>query len=317
MSLMIMSSVENATSTKLNKKNSSSGENSNKDNTNVVESTSMNKNAVLAKAIPTPTTSTTNVVEIGKAAIISPQLFADQFDIVLFTPEYIQQVAVALSVVFAQEEPLCIATKTNPINYFAYSLIYAQQCAANGNSMLAIDKNSRMVVGFHLCHDYDTWVEPPCNDPGVVQQGVLLERLHEIYHSQKHENVPADSCESQGSPRSFSPDTTKSGEKKKEKILKICSAGVFAFARRMKLATRMLEKNLEHAKQQGFTKVLVECTGAYSQSLYKSYGFNEVARIYYREYEVEVLVDNAKVKVKPFETIPHPHEFINLALRDL
>lgn len=298
----MISSVENATSTKINKKNSSSG--------NLTETT--NNNVTLAKTIPTPTSSPNNILEIGKASVTSPQPFADQFDIVLFTPEYVQQVAVALSMVFASEEPLCIATRTNPINFFAYSVVYAQQCADGKMSFLAIDRTSKMVVGFHLCHEYDSWVEPHSADPGVTTQGELLERLHEIYHKDDHVTT-SNSCESQGSPRS-----NETGEKsKKEKTLKVCSAGVFAFARRMRLATRMLEKNLEYARQQGFTRCLVECTGAFSQQLYKSYGFEEVARIYYREYEVEVLVENSPVKVKPFETMPSPHEFINLSILKL
>lgn len=304
MSILMIPSVENATSSKINKKNSSSGV--------------MSSNDVLAKTIPTPTKSTTNVVEVGHAAVTSPQPIADQFDIVLFTQEYVQQVAVALSVVFAQEEPLCIATRTNPINFFAYSLVYAQQCCDGKLSMLAIDRNSKMVVGFHLCHDYETWVEPHSDDPGVTVQGELLERLHEVYHANDEKAVqeePESPFESHGSPRT-SFDGIKSGEKKK-KTMKVCSAGVFAFARRMRLATRMLEKNLEYAKQLGYNQVIVECTGAYSQQLYKSYGFNEKARIYYNEYEVEVLVEDKKVKVKPFITIPKPHEFINLSLLDL
>lgn len=306
MSILMIPSVENATSSKINKKNSSSGDLSNND--------------VLAKTIPTPTKSTNNVVEIGHAAVTSPQPIADQFDIVLFTQEYVQQVAVALSVVFAQEEPLCIATRTNPINFFAYSLVYSQQCCDGKLSMLAIDRNSKMVVGFHLCHDYETWVEPHSDDAGVAVQGELLERLHEVYHANQKANMlvqeePESPFESHGSPRT-SFDGIKSGEKK-QKTMKVCSAGVFAFARRMRLATRMLEKNLEYGKQLGYTEVLVECTGAYSQQLYKSYGFKEQARIYYNEYEVEVPVEDKKVKVKPFITIPKPHEFINLSLLDL
>ena len=302
MSILMIPSVENATSSNINKKNSSSG---------------ILSNDVLAKTIPTPTKSTTNVVEVGHAAVTSPQPIADQFDIVLFTQEYVQQVAVALSVVFAQEEPLCIATRTNPINFFAYSLVYAQQCCDGKLSMLAIDRNSKMVVGFHLCHDYETWVEPHSDDPGVTVQGELLERLHEIFHANEKaiQEEPESPFESHGSPRT-SFDGIKSGEKKK-KTMKVCSAGVFAFARRMRLATRMLEKNLEYAKQLGYNEVLVECTGAYSQQLYKSYGFNEKARIYYNEYEVEVLAEDKKVKVKPFITIPKPHEFINLSILDL
>lgn len=308
MSSVMIPSVENATSSKINKKNSSSGDLSNNNN-----------NEVLAKGIPSPTKSTCPV-EIGKAAVVSPQPIADQFDIVLFTQEYVQQVAVALSVVFAQEEPLCIATKTNPINFFAYSLVYSQQCCDGKMSMLAIDRNSKMVVGFHLCHDYETWVEPHSADPGVTVQGELLERLHEVYHANLNakkivEEVESP-CESQGSPRTSLDGINHSGEKKK-KVMKVCSAGVFAFARRMRLATRMLEKNLEHAKQQGYTTVLVECTGAFSQQLYKSYGFKEQARLYYNEYEVEVPVEDKKVKVKPFASIPQPHEFINLSLLDL
>lgn len=303
MSILMIPSVENATSSKINKKNSSSGD--------------LSSNDVLAKTIPTPTKSTTNIVEVGHAAVTSPQPIADQFDIVLFTQEYVQQVAVALSVVFAQEEPLCIATRTNPINFFAYSLVYAQQCCDGKLSMLAIDRNSKMVVGFHLCHDYESWVEPHSDDPGVTVQGELLERLHEVYHANEKavQEEPESPFESQGSPRT-SFDGIKSGEKKK-KTMKVCSAGVFAFARRMRLATRMLEKNLEYAKQLGYNEVLVECTGAYSQQLYKSYGFKEKARLYYNEYEVEVLAEDKKVKVKPFITIPKPHEFINLSLLDL
>lgn len=303
MSILMIPSVENATSSKINKKNSSSGDLSNND--------------VLAKTIPTPSKSTTNIVEVGHAAVTSPQPIADQFDIVLFTQEYVQQVAVALSVVFAQEEPLCIATRTNPINFFAYSLVYAQQCCDGKMSMLAIDRNSKMVVGFHLCHDYETWVEPHSDDPGVTIQGELLERLHELYHANEKaiQEEPESPFESHGSPRT-SFDGIKSGDKKK-KTMKVCSAGVFAFARRMRLATRMLEKNLEYAKQLGYNQVLVECTGAYSQQLYKSYGFKEKARIYYNEYEVEVLAEDKKVKVKPFITIPKPHEFINLSILDL
>ncbi|EFC44737.1 hypothetical protein NAEGRDRAFT_79614 [Naegleria gruberi] len=302
MSILMIPSVENATSSNINKKNSSSG---------------ILSNDVLAKTIPTPTKATTNVVEVGHAAVTSPQPIADQFDIVLFTQEYVQQVAVALSVVFAQEEPLCIATRTNPINFFAYSLVYAQQCCDGKLSMLAIDRNSKMVVGFHLCHDYETWVEPHSDDPGVTVQGELLERLHEVFHANEKaiQEEPESPFESHGSPRT-SFDGIKSGEKKK-KTMKVCSAGVFAFARRMRLATRMLEKNLEYAKQLGYNEVLVECTGAYSQQLYKSYGFNEKARIYYNEYEVEVLAEDKKVKVKPFITIPKPHEFINLSILDL
>ncbi|EFC35882.1 predicted protein [Naegleria gruberi] len=290
MSILMIPSVENATSSNINKKNSSSG---------------ILSNDVLAKTIPTPTKATTNVVEVGHAAVTSPQPIADQFDIVLFTQEYVQQVAVALSVVFAQEEPLCIATRTNPINFFAYSLVYAQQCCDGKLSMLAIDRNSKMVVGFHF------------DDPGVTVQGELLERLHEVFHANEKaiQEEPESPFESHGSPRT-SFDGIKSGEKKK-KTMKVCSAGVFAFARRMRLATRMLEKNLEYAKQLGYNEVLVECTGAYSQQLYKSYGFNEKARIYYNEYEVEVLAEDKKVKVKPFITIPKPHEFINLSILDL
>lgn len=313
MSILMIPSVENTTSSKINKKNSSSGDLSHQ----------QQQNETLAKAIPTPTTNnnnkSTNLVEVGQQAVTSPQPIADQFDIVLFTQEYVQQVAVALSVVFAQEEPLCIATRTNPINFFAYSLVYAQQCCDGKLSMLAIDRNSKMVVGFHLCHDYATWVEPHSDDPGVTVQGELLERLHEVYHAnEKALNPPEEPespFESHGSPRT-SFDGIKSGEKKK-KTMKVCSAGVFAFARRMRLATRMLEKNLEYAKQLGYNEVLVECTGAYSQQLYKSYGFKEQARIYYNEYEVEVLVEDKKVKVKPFITIPKPHEFINLSLLDM
>lgn len=302
MSILMIPSVENATSSNINKKNSSSG---------------ILSNDVLAKTIPTPTKSTTNIVEVGHAAVTSPQPIADQFDIVLFTQEYVQQVAVALSVVFAQEEPLCIATRTNPINFFAYSLVYAQQCCDGKLSMLAIDRNSKMVVGFHLCHDYESWVEPHSDDPGVTVQGELLERLHEVFHANEKaiQEEPESPFESHGSPRT-SFDGIKSGEKKK-KTMKVCSAGVFAFARRMRLATRMLEKNLEYAKQLGYNEVLVECTGAYSQQLYKSYGFKEKARLYYNEYEVEVLAEDKKVKVKPFITIPKPHEFINLSLLDL
>jgi ribosomal protein S18 acetylase RimI-like enzyme len=297
---IIMSSVENSTSIKANKKKCSSGEET-------------NNNAALTKVIPIPT----KVVEVGKAATESAQPFADQFDIILFTPEYTQQVATALAVVFASEEPLCIATKTNPINYFAFSMLYAQQCAANGNSMIAVDKNSRMVVGFHLCHEYDSWEEPDSTDPGIVVQGELIDSLHALHRNQKHENVSANSCESQGSPRASSPHQENKTGEKKGKTLKVCSAGVYAFARRMRLATKMLEKNMEHARQQGFTQMLVECTGAFSQQLYKSYGFEEVARIYYSEYEVEVNVSGEKVKVRPFETIPSPHTNISLSLRQL
>ena len=302
MTLMI-NSVENSTSSTSNKKNSSSGSNE-----------TINNNTLLAKTIPTPTTKTNNIVEVGLKAVTSPQPFAEQFDIVLFTPEYINQVAVALSVVFPLEEPLCMGTRTNPINFYTYSVKYAQQCADGKMSFLAIDRTSRMVVGFHLCHEYKTWVEPESADPGVTVQGELLERLHEIYHREQAENTHS-GCESQGSPRQ-SGHSHNTGDNE-EKILKICSAGVYSFARRMGLAQRMLAENIKYAKQHGFTKALVECTGAFSQKLYKSIGFKEEARIYYKEYEVEVPVDGKIVKVKPFESIPAPHEFINLSIMDL
>ncbi|KAL9658071.1 hypothetical protein ABK040_012985 [Willaertia magna] len=270
-----------------------------------INTSQQKENAIVAKNTTNTTTATTDNTAINEVptTTLSPTINADQYEIVTFTEDYIPQVAIAFSVIFSQEEPLCMGTLTTPMHYYNFALQYVQKCAQAKCSHLAIEKNSRMVVGFHLSHDYDTWVEPHDNDAGIITQGKLVDRLHEIYHEEEEEE----------------------GQKQRprnEKVLKICSTGVYSFARGLGLAKRMLEANLKLAKQQGFSKVIVECTGVISQSIYKKSGFQEVARVYYKEYEIEVPhVEEGKItgvkKIKPFINIPAPHEFINLAIKDL
>jgi len=236
-----------------------------------------------------------------------PTMNPSDFDIVLLTEEYVQQTALALAMIFSQEEPLSIGTKTTPMAYFPYAFGYAKRCAQAGLSHIAIEKSSSMVVGFHLCSDADEWVEPHSVDEGVLIQLRLLDDLHAVYEESlqnKHNGKSSAVTE----PR---------------KTFKICSAGVYAFCRRVGLTKRMFMAALELAKEKGYEQIMVECTGFASQGLYAKIGFKDVARIYYEDYEVVDHIQNSngttiERRRKPFKCIPKTEgEYVNLMAMDL
>ncbi|KAG2389413.1 hypothetical protein C9374_013973 [Naegleria lovaniensis] len=249
----------------------------------------------------------TQVITIDGMGQIS-QMSASDFDVVLLSHEHVQQTALALALIFSQEEPLAIGTATTPMAYFPYAYGYVKRCAEGGLSHIAIDKASNMVVGFHLCSDADQWVEPQSNDEGILLHLRLLDDLHANYEeSQQHNHYGKGTASSSG-----------------KKIFKICSAGTYSFARRVGLAKRMFNEALQLAKEKKYDSIMVECTGFASQALYAKIGFNEVARVNYEDYEVvdylpnKATGGNIERRRRPFKTIPSSvGTFINLMVMDL
>ncbi|KAF0979955.1 hypothetical protein FDP41_001108 [Naegleria fowleri] len=252
-------------------------------------------------------TNVTQVITIDGMGQISP-MSASDFDVLLLTHEHVQQTALALALIFSQEEPLAIGTSTSPPAYFPYAYDYCKRCAEGGLSHIAIDKSSNMVVGFHLCSDADEWVEPHSNDEGILLHLRLLDDLHAIYEESQQNNHHGKGTACDGG----------------KKIFKICSAGTYAFARRVGLAKRMFNEALQLAKEKKYDCMMVECTGFASQALYAKIGFKEIARVNYEEYEVVDYLPNKvnggiiERRRRPFKTIPTSvGTFINLMVMDL
>ncbi|EFC46841.1 predicted protein [Naegleria gruberi] len=218
-----------------------------------------------------------------------PNVLPSEFEVRVLTEEYVQQTALALAMIFAQEEPLAIGTSTTPTAYFPYAVGYVKRCAQGGVSHIAVEKNSNMVVAFHLCSDDNDWEEPHSSDEGILLHLKLLDDLHDLYHNQLKR--------------------TNNTHELEKKTLKICSVGSYGFARQSGLVKKMFTASMDLARKLNYEQIMVECTGFASQRLYAKVGFVEVARLYYDNYEVVDYIpgeNGAKIERirKPFKTIP-------------
>ncbi|KAL9652248.1 hypothetical protein ABK040_011908 [Willaertia magna] len=216
------------------------------------------------------------------------------FEIKILTEEYVEQVAMALAVVFALEEPLAIGTKTSVEAYYPYALGYIERCAKAKLSHIAVEKSTNKAVGFHLCFDSDGWVEPPSDDEGILLHLRFLDDLHAKYEEEQQK-------------LHFGKSSTTTSHNVK-KIYKICSAGTYKEYRRLGLAKQMFQEAVKLAKEKGYEQIMVECTGYASQRLYEKLGFRELTRLYYENYEIVDTVNqngtSVERKRKPFVTIP-------------
>ena len=164
---------------------------------------------------------------------------------------------------FACDEPLTHACSVDPAVFYPLATHYLDLCAQAGMSFVAQEAGTRECAGFLLASDVcETWEE---NDLQMAQMYEVFSDCVTLIARLEHEFL------------------------KKYPLLKcegyhIVQIGVITQYRRNGLATMLIIRALEHAKNHGYRVAMAECTSPASRDCFLKAGFSEFFSIAYKNY---------------------------------
>ncbi len=190
----------------------------------------------------------------------------------LLKEKYLEQTINCLVDVFTSAEPIAIAMKITPSEFYPFAEIICKKAVKDRLSQIAKDSANSQVIGAIISEDLSTELseEISKNLPEkleVVFQ--LLKELHEQYELKKKVVTG--------------------------KLFHIFLLAVKEQYRNRNIANNLIEKNLNLASQEEFSGAVVEATGNISQHLFRKYGFEDRCSIDYQTYEYK--------EIKVFEGI--------------
>ncbi|MGD1701059.1 hypothetical protein [Dapis sp. BLCC M229] len=164
--------------------------------------------------------------------------------------------------VFPSAEPMSIALKITPSDFYPFAEIICQKAVAEGLSHIAKDPATSEVAGFiiseHLSNESEEEIHKNIPQKFEVVSQVLKE-LHEQYEMEK--------------------------KLVNSKMFHLFLLGAREKYRGRKIANTLVENNLKVAAQAGFSKAIVEASGKISQHICRKYGFEDRVSIDYQNYE--------------------------------
>ena len=173
-------------------------------------------------------------------------------EISVLKEEHITQAAYLLSTSFGMHEPIAKALDIPSHDHYIFSLRLAQKTAKDGLSHVAVERTSGMVIGVILSADMVGEAPFEMREiPNTIHSVMtLLDHLDHMYE-EKYGRF----------------------EKQGEHFHVLCIAiHPDPFYAGRGLAKQLLQANLNSARHRGFTNGLAECTGLFSQRLFRKIG---------------------------------------------
>jgi ribosomal protein S18 acetylase RimI-like enzyme len=190
----------------------------------------------------------------------------------------IEQTAELLSRIFSAKEPVLLALGISCDEYRNFAEFHCEKAAEEGLSVVAADKATGNIVGFSISED--------------------LLNPHQEENSSFSKKIEADlACISELQDKYKAIQPVEEGE-----ALHIFLLGVGEGYERRNIAKTLVTENLRLAKTQNFTTAIAEASGAVSQHIFRSLGFQEQGAIEYKSYTF-----NGE---KVFRAIEHPTSYI-------
>ncbi|MGB3511492.1 MAG: hypothetical protein WBA93_20095 [Microcoleaceae cyanobacterium] len=164
--------------------------------------------------------------------------------------------------VFPNAEPISIALKITPNEFYPFAEMICRKAVAEGLSHIAKDRATSEVAGFIISESLsqDLYAE---EDKNISQKFKIafqfLQELNEQYEMDK--------------------------KVVNDKIFHVFLLGAREEYKGRKIANKLVENNLKMAAQAEFSKAIVEATGNISQHICRKYGFEDKAFLDYQTYE--------------------------------
>ncbi len=182
----------------------------------------------------------------------------------LFQEKHLEQTINCLVNVLTNAEPMLAAMKLTPSEFYPFAEAICSQAIPNNFSHIAKDSATSQIIGTIISDDLST--ELPSEIPlGFTEKSFaifqLLNELHEQYLIKKK------------------PVTSQ--------VFHILSLAVEEPYRNRNIANNLIRKNLEVARQENFSEVIVEASGNISQHLFRKYGFEDICSIDYQTYKYQ------------------------------
>ncbi|KAL9655183.1 hypothetical protein ABK040_008958 [Willaertia magna] len=220
------------------------------------------------------------------------------------TKEYEEQCAIALSVIFSSQEPLTQALGILPTDLFPFAKYICKIASEDNHATIAIDKESKMLLGFMISEDYiksihGEYPEPPKNvNKNFLQILNLLKKL-----SLKHfEDYPEDK-------------KLVFEDKPKHTVLHLICGGMYPFFEKRGIMTRIVNSHLKFMKKEfGYKKAFAETTNVGSKRACERNGLVTKTKLYYKDLEIEN--DNGEL-IKPFVHMKPPSDALEMIWGDL
>ncbi len=216
-------------------------------------------------------------------------------EITVLTKKHIEQAAYLLSTSFGMNEPLAFALDIPSHDHYTWGLQLAKQAARDGLSHVAVEKSSGMVVGVLFSSDMVGALEEESddqitleNEPESMQLIQVL--LNELDHMYEEKYGPFGS--NRGTFFHF-----------------LCIAiHPDPFYLGKGLAKSLLTANINLAREKGYKTGLVECSGLFSQKMFKSFGFVEEFTVEYEswQYKGQRVLEGLEKKATNAGKLFHP-----------
>lgn len=184
----------------------------------------------------------------------------------LLSPDTADAAAKLYTQVFLNDEPMTRHHRIDPFAFLPSAREYLRYCAEQQLSFIAVDRETREVMGFMLGSDLSTDWESV--GPGVRTLLSFFRESMAIIEELEHR------C----------PDLR---DVRPGAVLHLFQAGVMRTYRGQGIATRLISRSLNMAKKRGFEKVIAECTGQVSRHTCEKCGFHAEAFVAYNEFQVD------------------------------
>ncbi len=187
-----------------------------------------------------------------------------------------ESVVALLSESFSRE-PMARALGASARDLAPFVRRFMPECTSNGLSVVAVrDDDPQALVAAFLSRDFKSPVPEDIMEdcPWFMPVGQALMSVGEVYEG-RHPQV------------------------KRGDVADLWMVGTDARYARRGLARRMFMLCMRLARERGFRRCVTECTGHYSQSAARRAGFQEITRLYYKDFRFQ---GNAV-----FAGIPLPH----------
>ncbi|MFB8794904.1 MAG: hypothetical protein U7126_11950 [Microcoleus sp.] len=171
-----------------------------------------------------------------------------------------------LATVFPGSEPLTHCLGITKEYYYPVAEIVCHKAVEDGLSHIAKDAQTGEVVGFRISEDLHTREDKSYQDKfNEFEKFLPISSLVESLQSQYLQ----DKVLSKG------------------QMLYHSLLGVDPRYQNRQIPKYLYDENIDHAKNQNFSRIITEATGMVSQRLCSRFGFKEILSINYQDYEYE------------------------------
>jgi len=180
------------------------------------------------------------------------------------TKSFAEEAAVVVTDTFLNYEPLISSLGVNRQDYLSCAKAYCADAAEQGLSLVARDRNSAEIAGFIISEDLVTeW-----NQDGDAKLITLIAPALSLVHALERKFLFEKNFE-------------------KGECLHIFQIGVLPGFQGRSIATTLIQKTLEVAREKGYGYAVADCTGPVSQRCHQKCDFSQQDSINFRSFDFE------------------------------